>query len=353
MLLDAATKILDDFRALPGHIERPQTFMEIAGYPNRENVCSNILAFFMDPEESHGLGTLVFDALMSGGNSTEADKVIGGSVSVEREVNTDKGRIDILITSDDHAILIENKIHAGVNNPLDDYAAYLDKIADNREKHKFLLTLDPTNDGSKWSFKNLTHEEFVEQIRSLLGHYISDADTRYLTMFLDFLTTLENLRRGTRMDKEFFEFLAEQSDEIQNLLTEVKGFKDELRSKVQDLNTLITVEEYQNVAQRFWRSGTLLVDILVYEIRISGSLLVFTEAMVSPHGWQIEIWSRNKSNLPTLRAILQSLEIQFEERPEHMKWFISPIRFDYDENLEQISPILQEIIDKLATYRAA
>ncbi len=155
------------------------------------------------------------------------------------------------------------------------------------------------------------------------------------------------------MDREFVEFLAERSDEVQNLLTEVKGFKDELRSKVQDLSTLIAVGEHQNVEQRFWRTGALLVDILVYEIRVSERLLVIVEAVVIPHGWQIEIWSRNKGNRSALRDILQGLKIQFEERPEHMKWFISPIRFAYDESLDQISPVLQDLIDKLATHRGA
>lgn len=106
--------------------------MEIAGYPYLENVCSNVLAFFMDPEESHGLGSLVLDALASAGDISAGNEGVGGNVSVEREVATDNGRIDILITSDDSAILIENKIYAGTNNPFDDYAAYLDRIANGR-----------------------------------------------------------------------------------------------------------------------------------------------------------------------------------------------------------------------------
>lgn len=110
-MVHAAEKLLDDFRALPGHVERPRTFMEIAGYPHYENVCSNILAFFMDPEESHRLETLVLDALASAGNIAAADEGVGGSVSVEREIVTDAGnRIDILIESDDRAILIEQDL---------------------------------------------------------------------------------------------------------------------------------------------------------------------------------------------------------------------------------------------------
>jgi len=351
-VVHAATKLLDDFRALPGRVERPRTFMEIAGYPHYEHVCSNILAFFMDPEESHGLGTLVLDALVSVGNSAEADKGIGGSVSVEREVNTDKGRIDILITSDDHAILIENKIHAGASNPFDNYAAYLEHIASGRAKQKFLLTLYPTNEGSKWGFTNLTHEEFVGQIRSLLGRYVSTADARYLTMFLDFLNTLENLQEGSRMDSEFVKLLAERRDDVQNFLTKLKGFRDEPRNKVQELGNLVDVGEYRNVEQGFWRTGTLLVDILYYNVRVSEDLLVAVEPWINPHGWGISIFPRKGSDRSKLKDLLQRLEIPFEER-QGPKPFVHPIRFAYDENLEEIRPVLQEILDKLATYREA
>jgi hypothetical protein len=50
--------LLDDFSKLPDRVERGPTLMEIAGYPHYEIVCSNILAFYLDPEEPHGLGTL-------------------------------------------------------------------------------------------------------------------------------------------------------------------------------------------------------------------------------------------------------------------------------------------------------
>ena len=53
MMVESATKLLDDSQKLPNRVERPRTFMEIAGYSHYENVCSNILAFFMDPEEPH------------------------------------------------------------------------------------------------------------------------------------------------------------------------------------------------------------------------------------------------------------------------------------------------------------
>ncbi len=83
MTVQAAAKLLDEFRKVSGRIERPQTFMEIAGYPHYEDVCSNILKFFMDPEEAHGLRTLVLDAfLASAGDGATADRGVGGKVII-------------------------------------------------------------------------------------------------------------------------------------------------------------------------------------------------------------------------------------------------------------------------------
>lgn len=50
--------LLTEFKRLPPS-PREFTFMQVAGYPHYENVCSNILAFYLDPQEEHGLGDLV------------------------------------------------------------------------------------------------------------------------------------------------------------------------------------------------------------------------------------------------------------------------------------------------------
>ncbi len=346
-------ELLDEFKKLPDRVERPPTFMEIAGYPHYENVCSNVLAFFMDPGEPHGLGALVLNALVSVGDSAESDKAIGGSASVEREVSTDAGnRIDILITSDDHAILIENKIHASVGNPLDDYANYLDQTANGRSKHKFLLTLDPIGEGSDWGFANLTYEEFDEKIRSLLGHYVSGADTRYLTIFLDFLNTLKNLNKGTRMDPQFVSLLAERYDDAENFLAEIETLKKELRKKVRDLRNSIDVEGYRNVEQSFYRTTTGLGDSLIYDIRILEDLVTQVEAWISPTGWEIWFWPEPGDYLE-LKGLLQGLVIPFEEHREDGFSYQDNFAHKYDADLYGIRTSLQDLIDKLAMYQGA
>lgn len=124
----AAAALLEAFRQqVPPRPERPPTLMEISGYPHYENVCSNILAFFFDPSKPHGLGTLFLDALAIIGCIKEPDWTTGADVQVDREEATSFGnRIDLLIRSHSHAIVIENKISAGADyNPLGDYAKRL------------------------------------------------------------------------------------------------------------------------------------------------------------------------------------------------------------------------------------
>jgi len=45
--VDALSKFIEEFSSLPRKSGRSSTVLEIAGYPHFENVCSNILAFFM------------------------------------------------------------------------------------------------------------------------------------------------------------------------------------------------------------------------------------------------------------------------------------------------------------------
>jgi hypothetical protein len=113
------TELLDEFDRLPPRPKRLPTLMDIAGYPHYENVCSNILRFFFDPEGAHGLGTLLLDVLARVRGLGIPERALGANVSVEREVITGApNRIDLLIQFDGYDILIENKIFAGRPEPI-------------------------------------------------------------------------------------------------------------------------------------------------------------------------------------------------------------------------------------------
>ena len=322
-----------------------------------ENVCSNTLAYFLDPQQQHGLGTLVLDALMEVGESDTSNESLGGNLLVQREVYTDAGnRIDILIESDTHAILIENKIFAGVQNPLADYANYFDRrTPQDGAKCKFLLTLFPTDEGKRYGFENLTYATFVDRIRSRLGHHVSKADTRYLTLLLDFLNTLENLQEGTRMNQGFVNLLAERKGEVESLLSEMKDFTYELRRRVQLLRGLIHVDKHKNVHQRLYRERWGLFDDLAHDIIISDDLTVVVDTFIDASGWYIDFWA-SKDDASRLSDLLVHLDIPFKAGSEPGDFdYRDPSGLDtfpFNENLDRIREVVQDLVDRLATSSA-
>ena len=349
-MLTQFAALLDEFRQLPVHPERLPTLMEVAGYPHYENVCSNILAFFLDPGRPHGLGTLFLDAIAQIEAIQNQGEAIDSDISVDREARTDAGnRIDILIQSDTHVILIENKIFGGVDNPLPDYAAYAEALEPaGRHIHKFLLTLTPNNAGADHGFRNVTHGHFVQKIRELFGHYVAGADTRYLTFMLDFLNTLDNLQRGMVMNPELVGFLRSRSDEVENFLGKVKAFKDELREKVKGLGNLVNVNS-PRVNQWMYREALQLYDILVHDIKIDYDFKPAVDTVVSPNGWEIQIFPRASTPLrrERLQDLLQDLKISFEQAEQGTR-FAHTTRFDYAADLGHIAPVVQDVVHRIA-----
>ena len=347
----AAASLLDEFDSLQGRISRPQTFMEIGGYPHYENVCSNFLAFFFDPEGPHGLSSLFLDAMVGAVGIEGVEGGLGGNVSVEREVFTGAGnRIDILVKSDSHAVLIENKIFAAVANPFEDYAAYLGRSNnENGERYsdenkiKILLTLYPSREGSEWGFVNVTHAHFAGAVRSSLGHYLSTADTRYLTLMLDFLNTLENLGEGTRMNQGYIELLGARSDDVERFLRAIIDVRAELRGKVQRLAPLIIMEGYQNghIEQILWKPNIPLAHYLHHRIHIDEQSYVVIEPVISPSGWEIHIFQRvhpKSHNSQELQTLLNEKGI-----PPEVDTVVHDKRFEYEEDdLGSIAAVVEE-----------
>ena len=345
--------LLDEFRKLPPRPERLQTFMQIGGYPHYENVCSNILAFFFDPEKPHGLGTLFLEALAQIGG-IQNQEAMTSDVSVGREVTTKAGnQIDFLIQSDSHAILIENKIWASINNPFDDYAAHLDSLPQ-ATKTKFLLTLEPSSKGADYGFRNITHEQLVKGIRGLLGDYVARADTRYLTFMLDFLNTLDNLQGGIVMDPEFLDFLKSHGNDVEKLLVRIRTFKQELRIKVEELAKRIDVGSYSNVERSFWgkqfwgqkHTGSLF-DILAHDISLTSGLVVAVDTVITISGWSsAEIFVRRGGKQSELQNLLQRLEIPIQKIDG--KRLIHPTRFEFPADLDRIAAVVRKVVRELA-----
>ena len=332
--------------------ERLPTFLEITRYPHYENVCSNILEFFLDPRKPHGLGTLFLDAIAHVGG-IESQEGMWGSVEVTREERTEGGKsIDLLIRSDTHAVLIENKIRSGLDNPWADYARYLDRKQQEKKRHKFLITLNPVHRDTLSTigngFKNITHPQLVSEIRGLLGSHVAEADTRYLTFMLDFLKTLDNLPEDMVMDQKFLEFVKSHQTDVESLLAQFKELQRELRRKITQLEEMVDLSKYSKVSGGKERNPEEMWDSLVHKIEFEEDFKVCIQTWVSPQGWEITLWlepeTTEKARLPELLSN-QGIDYGVKDGYPHRKCG------EYDADLKDIADLLQDVVSKVAAVR--
>lgn len=190
--LEKFATLLDDFNGLPRlERRRPRTLLQIAGFPHRELAYSNILAFLLDPTEEHGMGDLVLCSLLEAAQESDIRASLPAKVvKVTREDPTEeKKRIDIMVETESFVLGIENKIFAGIVNPLPAYRDHVEVKATENGKDKLwkciLLSLhEESPDAALCGFSRITYAELFSALRKNLGVSLSSATPKHLFYLL-------------------------------------------------------------------------------------------------------------------------------------------------------------------------
>jgi hypothetical protein len=291
--------MLKEFEEIPALEPLEPTFMEISGYPHLENVCSNILSFFLVADGCHALGDVLLRALFLA-LDLPVDGIHFTNVRVERETSTElRQRIDLVIETDQHVIGIENKVYSGVNNDLEHYASHIRSRAAKLGKEAVLalLTLRVTKDLCPQQAAvchTITYERWFQRIQELLGSYALDCDQRYLVYLLDFMKTMSRLGKGATMNTEVLEFLKNNETAVRNLMVQVSTVRAEFRSQVGKLREMVPFEEIPGAKQWIWTGAEGAISItLVHDVPYFGDRRLVAEASISLSGWSIFLWTRN------------------------------------------------------------
>ena len=221
-----------DHNVIPKIKKRPKTFLGIAKQPHYENVMSNIYAFYFNVDEVHGMQDLFINSLLEIINESKLrDQKKVAAISdfeVSTEVSTKKnGRIDILLSSEDHAIIIENKVYHTLNNNLEDYWNSI-KVTDNNEDNKIgiVLSLNKLSVNHR-QFINITHLELLKRVIQNLGSYVMDAKEKYVVFLKDFYQNSINLSKS-EMDSKELKFYFDNQPKI----IEAKDFHFAVRTHI-------------------------------------------------------------------------------------------------------------------------
>ena len=173
---------------------RPVNVYDILGDGWRESRVDMTLQFFLDPNERHGLGSLVIDALLTVldgapliGPAGKTDALFGAEEflgSDTWEVDTQVAFIDVYALNTDRgiAIVLENKIGHTLDNPLDRYATHA--LTEPKITNVLVAALAPEHRTAppgqeNWLSRAITYAELSQQIKAspqLIDHLLSPAD---------------------------------------------------------------------------------------------------------------------------------------------------------------------------------
>lgn len=204
--------------------ERLPTFFSIAGIAHKELPLSNCYGFFFRSEEPHGLGTLFGKALLDvvaakGGLPDDWPELVG-PVRVAREFPMNKGQwLDLLIHDGledrdlqeaSFAILVENKVHHGLVNELDNYWG---SISEPPGKLGIVLGARHERDEENWLF--VAHWELAAAVRKRLGQLEPRANARYLPLLEQLLEHMTYMR-DTQHDNftQAFDFVCQHREQV-------------------------------------------------------------------------------------------------------------------------------------------
>lgn len=349
---DSLSHLLAHFRDIGLQQKQPPTFMEITRYPHWENVASNVLEFYFNPNAQHGLGTLLLDALIA---LAETKVKISNpqGISVAREVTTTAGkRIDLLIDAyPDAVIVIENKIFHSANNDFSEYEQYAKRLALKRPVLLILLSLRPiAGNIDIGAFQTILYQDFCQEVLNLLGSRVIQANDRYLTFLLDFIQTIQNLSTKRQMNEEFRAFLKAHEQEIIPLLQQARELQRDMKQKTRALEEHLLERVTGDV--KLWNYSSPSENLefretVGYEVTVVADFPVWIAADLTVEGWDIRIKSQefSKGLATPLIQWLKARQINVSPHPRYPGHLRYGEHFPYDTDLSLVDAEVASLLN--------
>ena len=337
-------KLIEEFQKLPKKRIKEESFISICGFPHREKVASNILAFFFDTSREHNLYDLFVRSLIESIGLSPED--YPSDFSSETEVYTKKGNyIDLLLRNDQINIVIENKIYAWLYNDLDDY--YQTAVENGKNKPLGIVLSYFPQEELNPNYKFITYDVFFNSIKKNLGFYVQNANKRYLPFLIDFIDNIEILDRSKNMDKEFVEFIRKNEKEAIDFSAKVEELRKELRNQVKAVNQICKERLIgKDVKIWEWRKLPSLFDAAVIDYYPNKNLDIALDSILYLNKWSFKLWIRsNKTgNDIKLENYVKKIDQKGKIEDGRFKFDTS---FAFDEDIEIISNFIVDIINKL------
>ena len=249
----------------------------IGGRGHYENPISDVMAFFLDPNEEHSFGTLFLTSFLNVLGKDLENIEESPIEEIEREAITLAGnRIDLVVVSEKWVLIIENKIYHALHNPLDDYELYAKDKYPNKEHILVVLSINGFP-GIPGNWHNILYHELIWEIKKQAGpHLLTPSNTKWSFFLKDYILNLEELIGEQKVDKQLMDFAQNNYSEMLELIEIKEQYIDSLRKMFSSFLSEITANSVldkvhnwsKRVAIRFyclnkWGEKTNLVLVVL------------------------------------------------------------------------------------------
>lgn len=278
----------------PKIIKEPATLLDIAGYPHYENVVSNYLQYYFDFTEDHGLGDLLLRSLF--GVLGKADEYVPPNyITVEREVSTGLGRIDLVINTEAYVIGIENKVfHHTKSNPFSEYQEHLERY--DGKTYCVILSVfkDLPKRAKDLGFVNVTYEQLFEKVKSEFAAQLQNP-VNFRAMFLiELMSSITKLTNENKMDKKVIDYITKNYDTLVDVKEVLDYFIESAEKKLNGLSKELKLDGMVK-SMKIWKGKSqlrALQPVLFIRLKdIEEAKNLELKIRLSPQGWSIELWN--------------------------------------------------------------
>ena len=292
-------------KSLPEKDTGHKTFLDIARYDRnlKEATFSNVLAFYLDTEEGHGLGDLLIQSLLECVNEDRLESEGCPErvcENVIREYSTkDKLRMDIVAIYDGYILGIENKLWSGVHNSLDAYSKALEElerelrkdgegdaggekgtIGEKKRIIKVLLAPDK-KEILGGGFQSVTYEELFERVKLRIWEYVGPSmrlSSNYVIYLMDMFYALSKSSNPMKEElkeerqKKLVEFFSKNLEahwKMQGMYNEMSaGIYYDLKARKDEFENLPAAGKIKERLERERVKLDILVNVYPPQSRI-------------------------------------------------------------------------------------
>lgn len=350
--------------------EREMTIFDTALNNHHENPITELLAFFLNPNEKHGLGSSFYNGFIETIKYHEkySEFEFGEILRVVTQQTTDKGnKIDLWFETDTALVIIEVKVYHIQNNPFKDYVSWgnktlglINKAQPDSQFQKQLLTviLSPSGECSQDFWIGIAYSEFSTETKNTLGLQIIQNPLNKWGIFArDFLLHLDSFNNLLETNMESLKFVVDNMQKIQELVQLRENVYQEIIDHINNSFQVALGDEYEagfrfhtwdgTPALRFvgnnWKYWTeTVLNLHINDSPMSCSITIYIDNQTD------EIIKKVKGCLS--RGIYAQSESWYEKNNKFwaMRWQVN--QFDLNEVTKQMV-FLHKILNRVETGR--